>query len=454
MAESENENYGGLLVLGCLGAAAGLAIVLAVVAVLLIGVVRLANAPPTPVSAVPAVAPAALAETTAVNRLALVTADGRLETIAPDGSARRVLTADASRRYSFPTWSPDAATIAAIGSGDRAVGVYLFPDQAAATPAVAYEDRQLAPIYLFWSPRGDQLSFIVNRRGGMELRLAPSDGSAESRVVASGAPFYWDWAATGETLLINAGSSTANPRMAYLDAGSGTLADNLARPGLFQSPDISADDALAAYATRQNGANQLIIEQRRTGDQVSIPHNGAVSFAWSPTAEQLAYIAPAAPGRGTFGPLRLAAANGNTRVLESETVFAFFWSPDGRTIAYLTRGLFDNPRLEANSNFTRRARQAQVQNPHSGLIFNLYAVRVEDGDRRLLSAFAPGELFVQQFLPFFDQYARSHTIWSPTADAVALPVVIDGVATIYRFPIDGSLPTPIAPGQIAFWSPR
>ena len=64
------------------------------------------------------------------------------------------------------------------------------------------------------------------------------------------------------------------------------------------------------------------------------------------------------------------------------------------------------------------------------------------------------DLFVRQLLPFFDQYALSHSLWSPEADALVLPLVGDDERTRATIvPLDGGEPLPIAEGEVAFWGP-
>jgi TolB protein len=81
-------------------------------------------------------------------------------------------------------------------------------------------------------------------------------------------------------------------------------------------------------------------------------------------------------------------------------------------------------------------------------------VDIDSGQRRLLKTFLPTEEFLTQFLPFFDQYALSHHLWSPGSDALVLPVVENGQAHILVVPADGSTSHPLAHGTMAFWSPR
>jgi TolB protein len=64
------------------------------------------------------------------------------------------------------------------------------------------------------------------------------------------------------------------------------------------------------------------------------------------------------------------------------------------------------------------------------------------------------ELFAFQLLPYFDQYARSHLLWSVDSRSIVLPIArATGVVGIVSLPADGSEPRPIADGRMAFWSP-
>ena len=92
------------------------------------------------------------------------------------------------------------------------------------------------------------------------------------------------------------------------------------------------------------------------------------------------------------------------------------------------------------------------QNVQNRLFLDLYVIDVETRSERLVSSFVPTPQFVQQFLPFFDQYALSHRIWSPDSDALVLPVVTDNLPQVAVFDLDGNV-TPIAPGDMPFWQP-
>ncbi len=84
----------------------------------------------------------------------------------------------------------------------------------------------------------------------------------------------------------------------------------------------------------------------------------------------------------------------------------------------------------------------------------LKVVDVFTGLSEEIAIFEPTRSFVEQFLPFFDQYARSHRVWSPASDALVFSVLgPDGVGTVTRFGLDGSV-TPLAQGEMPSYNVR
>jgi TolB protein len=88
----------------------------------------------------------------------------------------------------------------------------------------------------------------------------------------------------------------------------------------------------------------------------------------------------------------------------------------------------------------------------------VWVVDIETGDKQLITTFEPVDIFVNQFLPFFDQYAKSHRIWSPDSNALVLPMLgfrNTGEPTAYVHVVSTDWRVPkrvIAEGLMAFWS--
>jgi TolB protein len=136
------------------------------------------------------------------------------------------------------------------------------------------------------------------------------------------------------------------------------------------------------------------------------------------------------------------AATGDLETVTDDTVLAFFWSPDGQYLAYFT------PVRARGDGVARAGDEFYAQT--GNILFDVLVVDVATLESRYLYSFTPTQVFVGQFLPFFDQYALSHRVWSPDSDALALSVVEDGRAQGAVVPLDGS-PRLIAEGTMPFW---
>ena len=117
---------------------------------------------------------------------------------------------------------------------------------------------------------------------------------------------------------------------------------------------------------------------------------------------------------------------------------AFFWSPDGKRIAYIT-----------------------ADTGKSQLVWHV--AEVIGGQERVISTFAP-TAHLDFLLDFFDQYALSMSFWSPDSRHLVYPALGNGETlspggaptfgdVVYVAPADGSAPPrAIAGGRFASWS--
>ena len=383
----------------------------------------------------------------AINRIVYVDSKGQVATTAPDGTEQRQIS-DTAVRFQFPAWSPTGEYIAAL-DGRKLV---RLTDTAEPELVELYNSRNQNPFYFYWSPDGQYLTFLANHPSGIGLHIAPSSGDAASRLLATGSPFYWDWQADSTQILIHSGLTGDKARLALLDIESGSFGPNIAEPGLFQAPDISRNGRYWAYAERDdNGSSWLIIADGQTGEEQRQRHAGLVALGWSPAADQAAFISTGTERMNFTGPLRLMdAVTGETTLLSRDQVAAFFWSPDGSYLAALSlnQGL-DGDIVEGNSR--RTLGKPNIQS-HPDISLNVTLIEAATGDRHRLMSFQPSVVFITQFLPYFDQYALSHQIWSPDSSAIVLPVVNDSGSQVTIVPISGDSPRPIAEGDMPFWS--
>jgi len=388
-----------------------------------------------------------------ISRIAYVGSDQQLYTVAPNGSDRRKLTDD-DRTYQFPAWSPDGSRIAIVG--EDALFTYQDYDgaQADGQYEILYQDETDRPFYLYWAPDGEQLGFLTNHADGLALHQASANSTTGSRQLAVGQPFYWNWTATGDELLVHTLLNDGEARLAFLGLGSAGLGENIADPGLFQTPGISRDGQYWAYVQSDSaGLNHVTIQEANGQSTLIDQQTGMAAMNWSPAEPSLAYISAGERGHAFYGPLQLASAvSGEHQVLVDDTIIAFFWSPDGRFISYFK---FAGP--------VEDSVQVQSEKPEKGILsktatqqrtfrLELWVIDLATGDSRWLSAFEPSGLFVSQFLPYFDQYALSHRLWSPSSDALIIPIMESDGSHLYLVPINGEEPVQIGDGEIGFWS--
>jgi hypothetical protein len=174
--------------------------------------------------------------------------------------------------------------------------------------------------------------------------------------------------------------------------------------------------------------------------EVSVGDLGRFSaFMWSPSSNQIAIADQDDDRNSVFSRLRIFSADGNLEnTLVEEPFIAYFWSPDGRRLAWVGLDL-------ENEGFQWKVKD--VNGSSSKSIFNFQPSR--------------DQLTV---LSFFDQYAYSNSPWSP--DSTKL--VVSGTKTIpfeqrnghtpagariYVLDVEGvNDPLDIAEGSFASWS--
>jgi TolB protein len=410
--------------------------------------------------------------------IAFVDPDGAVGLLDPRTGAVRRSDGGGLERAQFPAWSSDGNRVAVIVADLAGGRVDVIDAAAGGAPTTIYRVAGQAPIYLAWAPGDRTLAILANAAGGtlaldlVEVEAALAGRPEAVRPYARGAPFYWTWSRTGRTLLVhqNVMGSAALVGSSPIDAFD--VRAPLPDPGAFQSPALSSSERYLAYATLDAAGRRevVVLPNPARPDpslrSASLPHQGMAALAWRPGHEQLAVQRATVPSPHAFGPVDLLDADGGrvTRLSE-DTVMASWWSPDGRWLATLSPigGGGDRTVIGAAPWLLPSASTGDLQHTaaRSGTVQGrgrtLMSLKVIDPDTletRVLAAFAPSPLFVAQYLPFFDQYARSHRLWSPGSDALVLPALDDdGVPTLVVFGIDGAT-TPLVPGDLPAWNVR
>lgn len=346
-----------------------------------------------------------------VNRIAVVTPNAQIRSYAPDGS-NEVLISPAEGYSTWPTWAPDGGSMVFSGvardSDDRPVVTLYEYGLAERVPQPIYEGEPgfgglLADgvlHYPLWSPDSAKLAFVaVTQAHGLTLFVKRMDAPRPPEYVLDQGPLWMSWSSDATTLAVHRSDDhfllhveddlelsrvsleSTSYRVPAWRPGSAEL--TLSRPA--SRPTSRPENALYSAPITSSG---LSLTQ-------PIADVGAYSaFLWSPDG---AYLAVADDARAVrymnasmfmYRQLRVLDSTGfseTARVLEN--VLAYFWSPDGSRIAV--------------------AVVADASGDMRWLLLD-----PATGATTELADFVPSREQLTMF-QFFDQYAYSHSLWSP-----------------------------------------
>ena len=371
--------------------------------------------------------------------LVVTGADGEVTVIHPDGTESGELRGPVSPGHPGlqPTWAPICRDgrhlVAWTEAGDDGTFVIAVAD--ALTGEVRRHGSPVAPFYYYWSPDATLLAFLgQNAFSPLQLGMLNLP-SGEVEMVDEGQPFYFDWRPDSKAIVTHVDGS-----LSVLTLGGDGWAPRKipVRPGLFQSPSWVSPDRILLVAPVSAGAVEVDWGAPRAQGQGDLPEQQLVVSDPDGTSMTLADLeGPAvfspdpAGNRVAFtdfaGPLRVLHVDQGVSVAVSERkVTAFEWSPDGGRLLF----------MEVD-------REAQALAP-----------RVWDGTQtRAFPSFFPTQVFFLQYLPFWDQYSRSLTLWAPDGEAFTYPAAAPDRDRIMVQYLDDRQPTEVAEGVFASWSP-
>ena len=365
-----------------------------------------------------------------VDRLVVVDREGRVVTVEPDGSDLTVLSDEGTSAFQ-PVWSPDAAWIA-WGSTNGSDFALAVADVGSGEVSLA--EVEANPFYLSWAPVGDRLGLLRNDGSGLAFETATIDEDGVTiATLDTGGSYYFDWRPDGERVASHVGRD----RFDVIDL-DGEIDEVGVAPGIYQAPQW-IDQGIITVRDGDDDASEIVLADEGGDSEVIARTDGLVSFVADPAGERLAVFSllPGDPDAVSAALIQEMLESNTLSVVDlddgtvtevtSEPVAVFMWSPDGEKL--LVMGVGSAP---------GRVRWS-VWAEEDGLV---------EGPE-----FAPSPHWVEDYLPFHDQYARSMTLWSPDSGSFAFPGEIDDREGIWRYDLESGESTFVTEGAWVVWSP-
>lgn len=373
------------------------------------------------------------------DRIVFVGTDNNIYLLDPYTYVVSDITSDAGQSvmYRYPAWSA-TGELAFVRyetlSGGRQMAA-LGRRRDGGTVRYTEDLDGVVPFYLYYSPDGRYLSALgsMTDRNSLGLLLLPTDNGAARRVM-TGQPFYWAWARDGNRFLVHSGGMTPLDGVSLYSTTEDRVESFPLQPGIFQAPAINSNGEVAAIAVSSaGGGSRIVLSNRDQSVRYSTPPVDAMhAFDWSPKEDVLAVLSGRPSPIGSLsGRLWLLDARDPERTIARDTGIMdagpFFWSPDGTKIAVF------RPSIGRSGDGVVVAAAISIHD-------------LETGISREIHTMIPDIQFLTQVAPFFDQYQRSSTIWSPDSSRIVISAMAEnGGPGIFILDVDASYQTPDVP---------
>ncbi|MCH8185184.1 MAG: PD40 domain-containing protein [Chloroflexi bacterium] len=402
-----------------------------------------------------------------INRIAFVGLDAHIHTVDPDGSHPRSISSGTGA-FTWPTWSPDGRGLVFSGvaedeTGNLRTSLLAFDGASGdvtelflGEPGVRGLLAEGVVHYPLWSPDSTRVAFIAFTSEGLSLFLDDVRDSAGPVFVMDQGPLWMSWSPDSQYLLVHRGADHF-----LVNTLEGIRVNDLGvRAVGYRVPAWKPQGGIITLARGVGPDRYTILNARVVGNGLDDPEPItflreigfplAPAFLWSPSGELLALSGSTRPVMYLGQPLMvyrdLALFSDSPKaqtLLIQDNVIAYFWSPDGDRLAYVA------PSRTASA-------------------LRWVVVNAADGERWPLVDFVPSRDQLTMFR-FFDQYAYSHSLWSPDSGSLVFAgrLVDDATAASAHYSLArqeshiivvDTNPEPltyiIADGTLGFWSPR
>ena len=299
---------------------------------------------------------------------------------------------DSRTRVTTAVWSPGGQWTAwAVGSDDPG-GLHEVRIHIEDTDDWRVLVEEVRAFYLCPSPCGRFLSHLS--MGPLGLELAISDvATGHLQVIERGQPLFWSWAPDSSALAVH-----VEDRVAVMGLDGSVIQPITDSAGPFVAPWW-----LPGGTVVFGDENRIVAAQVDGTKRTLVAHGSSGRFAVAPDGRRLAFVRQDENGAAL---LVVDLLTGVDEVVTEAPIASFFWSPDGERLAVLVAG---------------SAPGAQW------LVTGVDGVDGNGVDR--LDAFRPSRSVAGSVLPFFEQYAQSHAVWSDDGSQLVMAAIDPGGAS-------------------------
>ena len=358
-----------------------------------------------------------------------VLVDGRTGggiTVLGPGAERNALYVERADGFlAQPTWSPDGRLVAFSRASSTESWLVIGPGTGGTL--AAYETPFVA-FYIHWSPDGRFVAMLGAADSQVSLAILDLDtGMVE--IVDSALSYYFHWSPDSSRLLTH----LDNSRLQIIDPASGEITPVATFDfvwSAYQAPSWMPDGRSIMYVRpagnqSEEPPDELVIHDLESG-QIDVIATGAgfFAFAVSPDGTQVAYSLHNL-ARPTSMYL-VEPGGGQVAEVDAPNTVAWQWSPDSRKILLL--GI----------------------NEESRLSMDVY----EDGAITAYPAITPSDNFLRSYIPFWNQYGHSHTLWAPDSSAFVYTAADRGDPYVLLQPLEEERPVLLGAGSMAVFAPR
>ena len=360
-----------------------------------------------------------------------------------DGTKVTSYSTDSDAVIRQPIWSPDGRRIAWSSSSDGVTWELI-------TSAVDGSERTshslpAMPDYLAYDPTASRVLALTPSLEGFGLVIVDLDDVDETAtdqpftVIDLGQPYFSDFSPTGDRVIAHVAND-----MRVVDLAGERQSLGFRSVG-HQTPAWHPSDEVVFFTTETDAGNQLVSHRLTTGDTSELATFDAfVFFDVDPTGARLAVSAFEVGSEGGLDALRtipgqpaptelgsglwiVDLVDGTTSRVDELPTVAPMWDPTGSRFLVRTT----------------------IRGPGRWNVYELHGTRVSTADYDISDSLLPA------YLPFWDQYVRSQTLWSPDGrQFVHVGRAEGGQSGVWIHDANSSGPsTFLTDGDLAFWSP-